>query len=351
VAGVQITDPEGDGHHAGSDVRSAWFSEDSGLQATIKVTAQTPQAEHDDADVNGAGFVMLFTVGGQTHYVRALLPYGPGAAAYDYGTYTPVGGFVSGGSTTGFVSTEATGGSVTVDVPAATGATGGALLDDPFVLTYDGIIGGVPTWVDHGPGGTAPGDAARGADFVVGTCDGSGGTTVAVQLHAPKSVKGGHKKATISGKVLPARAGVAVAISRKGAQTIVSNTVSAADGTFSVTVPVRETTRVQATAESISSQTLTITMRSVVSITGRRLASGAARITGLAAPFLPGKLLLLRTDAARPSAVKNHFKGGTFTFRLPHLRKGRYQVVFVPAKGRAERSTSNVVRIPRPASG
>ena len=44
------------------------------------------------------------------------------------------------------------------------------MLANPFVLTYDGVTGGVPDWVDHAPGGVAPNDPSFGADYVVGSC-------------------------------------------------------------------------------------------------------------------------------------------------------------------------------------
>src|SRR4051812_4299406 len=67
----QIPDATGDGHHATSDVLSAWLSEDSGhLQAVIQVHAGDWVPEHTDAAINGSGFAMLFTLNGRTGYVR-----------------------------------------------------------------------------------------------------------------------------------------------------------------------------------------------------------------------------------------------------------------------------------------
>ena len=158
---AQITDPVADGHHVSTDVLSAWFSEDAGfLQAVIKVKGALPGPEHDDADVNGAGLVMLFTVGGQTKYVRATVPFtADGPPTFDYGTYPSTETYTSAGSTTGTITTDGTNGYAIIDVPAATGAVADALLDDPFVLTYDGIIGGNPTEVDHAPAGRRPATA------------------------------------------------------------------------------------------------------------------------------------------------------------------------------------------------
>ncbi len=349
LGAAQITDATGDGHHVPTDVVSAWFSEDAGhLQAVIKVNATTPGPDHEDADVNGAGLVMLFTIAGQTKYVRATIPFASdGPPSYDYGTYPSTDTYTSAGATTGEVFSAVSGGSVIIDIPAATGAVPDAVLDDPFVLTYDGIIGGNPTEVDHAPGGTAPGDTARGADYVVDSCGDNPDHTVAVQLSAPAKVKGGKKKALVSGHVVPARAGVAVQIRRQGSTTTFTNTTSAADGSFSALVPITETTRVQATAETISSQTLTITSYSTVHIRIRKLAGGKARISGEVGPWLPGKLLLLPSGAFKPSQTTTKIKNGKFSFLLKRPKPGGYQVVFVPANHRAERSTSNTVRYRR----
>jgi hypothetical protein len=338
----QITDPNGDGHHDGTDVLQAWFSLEAGpLQGVIKVKSGLWMPQHDDADVNGAGYVLLFTTGGQTWFVRAFAAPG-GALTYDYGTYGG-GAFTSLGPTTGTV-VYGTGGTVTIDIPAATGATAGAVLANPFVLTYDGVIGGVPTWVDHAPGGTGPNDSARGADYTVAAC-GTGGTTAAVQLTGPARIVGGGKNATITGKALPGRAGVGVALTRTNVTTKVFNTTTGADGSFTFVVPVHETTRVRATAEGISSQTLTITVKSTVRIFVRRLASGAARISGRISPALPGRVLILKTTAFRPTKTITRFRAGKFSVLLPRPRKGRYQAVYIPKGGRAERSTSNTIRI------
>ncbi len=193
-----------------------------------------------------------------------------GALTYDYGTYAGGNAFTSLGPTTGTV-VYGTGGTVTMDIPAATGATSGAVLANPFVLTYDGVTGGDPDWVDHAPGGTSPTDSARGADYTVGPCD-AGGATAAVQLTAPVRIVGGGKNATITGKALPGRAGVDVALTRTNVTTKVFHATTAADGSFTFIVPVHETTRVRAAAEGISSQTLTITVKSTVRISVRRLA-------------------------------------------------------------------------------
>jgi hypothetical protein len=343
---VQVTDAAHDGHHAGTDVLSAWFSEESGhLQAVVKVRAATPEPEHTDEDVNGAGYVVVFSVGGVTHYVRGAIPLpGQGTPYFDHGFYTAVGVFDHQGSSDGTVEDAATGGTVTIDVPEETGAVAGAVLTDVRVVTYDGITGGVPHWVDHAPGGTSPTDTSRGADYVVGC--GSGGGVAAVQLAAPAKVKGGRTRMTVTGKVLPEQAGVTVAVTRQSpAGTVTKNVLSAANGTFSVVFSIGETTRVRAEAEGISSQTKTITMHSTVRLVARRTRAGGARLFGVTRPALRGRLLLLPADGYRPVAAKNAFTGGVFRFTFKQLRPGRYQVVYVPAKGRAERSTSNVARL------
>lgn len=354
----QISDASGDGHHPSTDVIAAWFSEASGsLQAVIKVRAGGWVPEHDDADINGSGFAILFTAGGHTRFARATAP-PSGPVTYDYGTYTPGGGFVSAGPTTGEVAYAAAAGTATIDVPPALGASAGALLADPFVLTYDGISGGVPDWVDHAPGGVLPGDSARGADYVVGSCSstappgttpgGSGTpggpgpgavTTTSVQLRAPARVLGGGA-ATVTGRVLPARAGVAVVITRRARATATSRVTTGADGTFRVRIPIRETTRLRAAAEGIRSQEVRVTARSMVRISVRRLRSGIALVTGRVRPALPGRVLWIPAASAAPVATRT-VTGSTFTFRLRNPARGRYQAVYIPSGNRAERSTSN----------
>lgn len=365
----QITDVAGDGHHASSDVLSAWFSEDeAGVHANIRVQVASWVPDHDDADVIGSGFALLFRLGGQTRYVRATAPLpSDGPVRFDHGTYTVAGGFASAGPTTGVAVSGALAGTVTIDVPAAVGATAGSLLADPFVLTYDGIAGGVPTWVDHAPGGVVPSDPARGADFVVGACGttpaapgspavpgasapgavpgtpgagtGGSGATTAIQLRGPSRLVGGGA-AVVRGRVVPARAGVPVILTRRGRATAVSRVRTTSDGSFHARIAVRETTRVRATAEGISSQEVRVVVQSTVRITVRRLSSGGVAVTGRVRPALPGRVLWLRTTSVAPSASRP-VSGSTFTFRLRNPTRGRYQAVFIPAGARAERSTSN----------
>jgi hypothetical protein len=235
-------------------------------------------------------------------------------------------------------------GSVTLDIPAATGATTGEVLANPYVLTYDGVTGGVPDWVDHAPGGTLPTDSARGADYTVGPCDTGGGATVAVQLTAPAKLVGGGKNATVTGKALPGKPGVDVTLTRTAHTTAVTHATTSAAGSFTFVVPVHETTRVRATAEGISSQTLTITVKSTVRISVKRIGR-AARISGRISPALPGRVLILRAGAFRATKTVTRFRAGKFSVLLARPTKGRYQAVYIPKGNRAERSTSNTIRI------
>jgi len=356
----QITDVVGDGHHSSSDVLSAWLTEGSGhLQAVIEVRAGTFVPEHSDAEVNGSGFAFLFTLNGTTDYVRTRAA-PDGSLTYDYGTYSPTGGyFDSLGATTGSVVHSAGAGTTTIDMPAAFALGPGAVLAAPFVLTYDGITDGVPGWVDHAPGGQEPDDPARGADYVVGSCDtstigggigggqgapGAGsvaGATTAVLLSAPSSIVGsGH--ALITGSVRPARAGVSVSIARSGISKTTSVVTTESDGSFAAVIALRETTDVQALAGSIHSDTKTIEVRSRTRIRLARAKHGAAMLRGRVTPALPGRALLLRPNS--PTVIASRpVTGGAFAFRL-HGRSGALQVVYVPADERAERSTSNTVR-------
>jgi hypothetical protein len=337
-----IVDTSGDGHHPGTDVLAAWFSESSGhLQAVVQVRSGLWVAEHDDAEVNGSGYAVVFTLGSQLAYVRANGPAQNRASdpvTYDYGTYAPPNTFQSAGTTTGAVE-PGPNGAVTIDVPAA---FAGGKLGNPFVLTYDGISGGVPDWVDHAPGGTDPGDAARGADYFAGSCGATATpapTTTSVELSAPKTVTG-RKTVTVTGRVLPARAGVAVTLTRTAHATATTTATTAADGTFSARVAIGETTRLRAVAENVGSSELTVTARSRVRIKLKRAKGGSVTVTGTVDPKLPGKVLWLRTNAVKPSA-RATTRNGTFRLRLKHPRPGRYQAVVIPNGDRAERATSN----------
>lgn len=345
---AQITDPNGDGHHASSDVLSAWFSEESGrLQAVIRVKAGSWEPEHEDAELNGGGYAMIFSLGGSEHYVRARSwPHSEKPVEFDYGTYAAGTWFSSAGATAGEVTYAAFGGTVAIDLPAALGAASGTRLAAPYVLTYDGITGGVPDWVDQAPGGTPPNGTARGADYVVGSCGATGPEGVAaVQLSAPKRIVGA-RQVTVSGRVVPARAGVEVELTSSGRGQRSVRLQTDATGTFSTRLKIGEATELRAVAGGIGSQTVTVAVRSKVRLKLRTLRSGAVRIAGRIDPALPGRLLLLPNGEIEPTR-KARAKGNRFAFRFGpgRLAPGGYQVVYIPEAGRAQRSTSNVVRV------
>jgi hypothetical protein len=343
---AQITDPAGDGHHINSDVVSAWFSEPAGrLQGVIQTRQAVWEPAHEDSE--SSGFALLFSAGGQTWYVRAEAPRPPAPIRYDYGTWSQAGGFVTAGPTVGEVVAGANG-TLTLDIPAQTGAVGGSVLSNPFVLTWDGSGPTGPHWVDRAPGGAgdqAPVLGTFGADYVVGPCvtggGGPGGVAgvSAVELRATAK-RTGRGKVRIRGSVAPARGGVAVELALAGRKKTTRTLTTRADGTFSTSVVITETTRIRATAGGLRSQTLTITMRSKVRIAIRRLRGGGLLVRGRVNPALPGRVLLLRANAIKPSA-RTTTRKGRFSFRFKRLRRGGYQAVFIPFKGRAERSTSN----------
>jgi hypothetical protein len=136
---------------------------------------------------------------------------------------------------------------------------------------------------------------------------------------------------------------VAVVTTARGRSRTV-RTTTRATGAWAVRVPVSETSTVKATVEGVGSQTATVTVRSTARITrvlrrGRRVV-----VTGRVSPRLPGRVLLLRTDAVRPTKTVRA-RSGRFTVALTSPKRGRYQVVFVPTGERAERSTSNTKSI------
>ncbi len=339
---AQISDPTGDGHHPTTDVLSAWFSEANGrLQAVIKVQAGNWFPDHE---AGPAQWALLFQVGGQTRYVRALATDQP-PVTFDYGTWSS-GNFVSAGPTSGAL-VGGPGGTATLDVPGQTGAVAGALLANPFVLTYDadGLI-------DRAPGGNPPNPNSTeyGADYIVGSCGGGGGGggggpgggpggVASVQLRAPAK-RVGAGRVRVRGSIAPARGGVPVDLSIRAGGRVVRRLTSRADGTFSTSVRLSRTTRLRAVAGGIGSQTRTITMFSKTQITVRPMRTGGVLVRGRVNPSLPGRVLLLRTTAVKPSA-RTTARKGRFRFRLKNPRPGRYEAVFIPSKGRAERSTSN----------
>jgi hypothetical protein len=353
---VQISDASGDAHHPNTDVLSAWFSEQSGrLQAVIKVTTGDWRPMHVNSTT--ASWAMLFDVAGHTQYVRVVASQAL-QITYDYGTWTLAGGFVSAGVTTGEVTTGPAA-TATIDVLAATGAAAGTVLARPFVLTYESDPT-EPGPVDRAPGGVTASEAAYGADYVVGSCQPSGTagsgagdgtpiggaevapTTTAVVLDAPKRIVGA-RRVRASGRVIPARGGVLVQITTKARGSskaaIVRAVTTLADGSFSALMPVSESSTMTAVAERINAQTRTVVVQSTVRMTLRRLANGTTVASGRVTPRLPGRVLLLRSDAAIASA-RTVVRRGRFRFAARRLARGRYQAVFIPSGGRAERSTS-----------
>jgi hypothetical protein len=81
-------------------------------------------------------------------------------------------------------------------------------------------------------------------------------------------------------------------------------------------------------------------MLSKTRITVLSAGDGGVLVRGQVNPALPGRVLLLRTTGVKPSARTSASKG-RFTFRLKDPQPGRYEAVFIPSRGRAERSTSN----------
>jgi hypothetical protein len=342
----QISDATGDGHHNTTDVLSAWFSEANGrLQAVIKVQAGNWFPDHPPGP---AVWAMLFNVGGQTRYVRAVATDQP-PVAFDYGVWSS-GNFVPAGPTNGAL-VGGPGGTATLDVPGQTGAVGGALLANPFVLTYDedGLI-------DRAPGGNPPrpDSTEYGADYIVGSCGAGGGGgggggggpggggpggVASVQLRAPvKRVGAGRVR--VRGSIAPARGGVPVDLTVSAQRRVVKRLATRADGTFSTFVRLSQTSRLRATSGGLRSETRTVKMFSKTRITVQRMRDGGVLVRGRVSPRLPGRVLLLRTTAVKPSA-RTTARKGRFRFRLRNPRPGRYQAVFIPSKRRAERSTSN----------
>jgi hypothetical protein len=358
---VHNTDANGDGHHTSTDILQTWWAErDGGLQAVIRIKTAIWGPEHFDEEVTGAGFAVLFEVAGTTRFVRAFAS-GSEPIRYDHGTWTLAGNFVSLGTTTGSTETGA-GGTVTIEVPATTGAVPGVVLTRTFALTYDGAsIAGDPHWVDRAPGGEDPAGTAFGADFLVGSCaaatggpggdpggDTNGGAvdpaarTTAVQINAPARLKGGGA-AAVTGRVLPARGGVWVTVARTTARsTIRTRLRTRPDGSYRLVLPIREHTGVRATAEGLSSQTRTISVASTVRIFVHRLRTGRTVIVGRVRPAIPGEVQLLEADDFAPTATRTTF-GNRFIISLRSIPAGRYDVVFIPKDDRAERSTSNRV--------
>ncbi|MCB0880080.1 MAG: hypothetical protein KDC46_14000 [Thermoleophilia bacterium] len=355
----QVTDPVGDGHHTGTDVTAAWLSEAGGsLQAVIRVRYGTWRPEHEDEPITGSEYALVFSVDGVRRYVRLSAPL-TGPLVYDYGTWVGGGSFSSMGTTTGSV-TPGVEQAAVIDVPtSALGIAPGTRLGQPIALTIDGrAANGDPHWVDKAPGGTDPSDTAVGADYVVGSCGGGTGTTggdgggtvattTAVEVTAPSVIVGGGM-ARVGGTVLPAREGVVVHVTISPAGGAAGrersfSVVTGSDGSFAARVQVLETSRVRAVAETIGSQTATVTVRSRIRVTRRRTSAGVELVRVQTWPALPGKLLLLEASSVEPSATRITRltrRTATFVIAVRRAARSRYQIVFVPSSDRAERSVS-----------
>ena len=126
---------------------------------------------------------------------------------------------------------------------------------------------------------------------------------------------------------------------RKGTTATVRTVATAADGTFAYGFQAVENSLVDAVAEGVNAQTQTVTVQSTVAIKLRRLRSGKTVVSGKVGPRIPGRVLLLRSNAFAATATTTVAKG-RFAFKARRLARGRYQVVFIPSGARAERSTS-----------
>ena len=80
-------------------------------------------------------------------------------------------------------------------------------------------------------------------------------------------------------------------------------------------VPIRTTQVLRASAEGVRSQSVTVTVRSTVTLELRRKGKRGAVVTGRVRPVLPGRVLLLRTTASKPSATTKA-KNGRFRLKL-----------------------------------
>lgn len=337
---AQISDIAGDGHHNTTDVTGAWFAEEPGsLRAVIQVVAGNWASDHEDDGSLAAQFALIYTVGGEQRFVRVIAP--PTSFAtpvtFDYGVWHGGGDFQSLGATTGSV-THGPSGYAVIDVPAL---PAGTVVTHPFVLTWDGYDAGAPHWIDRAPGGAPPSVGGYGADFVVGTCLPGAldpATILATQLDTMRSVTGA-RTVEFTGRVLPAQAGARVALRLKAKSNRTLWASTEVDGSFSLKAAIRESTVATATAGGRASGAVKLLVRSRTRIKVRR-SGGRVVVSGTTNPALPGTVMLVRDGDYRSTAHAKAHKG-RFTFRLRSPRKGTYEAVYVPQKGRAERSTSN----------
>ena len=273
------------------------------------MNAATPEPQHDDADVNGAGTRNALQRR-RRREVRPgdIPPASDGPPTYDYGVYTAPKTFTTSGPTTGSIFTAVTGGSATIDArPQPARPTACSSTTRGSTRTTESSEASRPTSTTrtgrHDADRRRPrrrlrrrllrgrsGDHRRGAAEVT-----------------PSTLKGGlGKTVTVTGNVLPAREDVFVALTREAKLSAKFTYLHTdEDGAFAVTIPVDETTELRAIAESISSQTLTVTMNSTVKIAKQRLTRGRGRVRpGTVSPTLPGRLLLLPSNAFKPTQTK-----------------------------------------------
>ena len=186
--------------------------------------------------------------------------------------------------------------------------------------------------------------------------DGAQGMT-SVQLAAPKRVTG-RKTVTVTGKVLPARAGRAGHAHAHGEEDGHEQRRPAPPTARSSCASSSARPRACGPPRTASARgELTVTARSKVKIKVRNRADGSAIVTGTVDP-----------EASRPSPVAAHERRSTPPPRPPRAatgdsrcvssspKPGRYQVVFIPTGGRAERSVpptleSSDEAVPLPRSG
>ena len=243
----------------------------------------------------------------QTRYVRAEAPRGA-PVRFDHGTWSAAGGFASAGATTG-EAVAGPGGSVTIDVPARRAGDGAhapvradlrrrhrrrPALGRPRAgrrrARRDRVRRRLRRRRVRRPAGRAPGRAAAP-------------TTTAVVLDAPPRLVGGGRTA-LGGRVVPARAGVAVAVTatarraraparrHAGRRHVLAAAADRARPPASAPSP-RASRRRRGRSPCVST----------VRIRVRRSAGGAAVIRGRVRPRLPGRVLLLRGGAVRPTAT------------------------------------------------
>ncbi len=336
---AQITDASGDGHHQNSDVISAWFSgTPEALQAVITLRLGLFEPAHDDSDA--VAYAMIFRTGTDWRYVRAIA--GRAAAiTYEYGTWSPLTYFQPFGSTTGSATVENGSGVVAIDIPTVFGITPVSTISTPFVMTNDGMDGGIPHWVDRAPGGVAPDSGEYGADLVVGACSTAVDGATGVTLSGPVRMVGAGT-ARVTGVVAGAQAGVAVTLIATGVVTRTYTSTTTGGGAFTASIPIRATTTIRATAAGLGSPTITVISRERVTVKGRVRASRSATV--VVSPALPGRALLLRPVGFQPLATAR-VRNGVATLHVPASAVGRAQVVIIPDGGRAERAQSSIFRI------